>query len=294
MSSFVLDEMKRAISIFRNMPIAAYSCCMKEGRRGPDQPCTCEEIMMNDMISQISGFSPREIASQFHNRISEMLLEEDVEKYRLIVDELCDYPHAEAFIGHIRCRDGAAKRVYIRIRSVRQEDGSVYLYGNILDEILKEAKDEHPAAERTEEETQKRIKVQTFGYLNVLIDGKPIVFAHEKARELFALLIDRRGKWVSAGEIISCLWENEPVNEYTQGRCRKAVYYLRRTLEEYGAAELLESASKGYRRIRLEMVDCDLYDLLNGEKTAKSKFRGNYLAEYSWAEETLAQLMFAK
>jgi len=291
MSSFVLDEMKRAISIFRNMPIAAYSCCMKEGRCGPDQPCICEEIMMNDMVSQITGFSPREIASQFHNRISEMLLDGDVEKYRLMVDELYAYPHEASFIGHLKCRTGAVKRVYMRLRSVRQEDSTIYLYGNMLDagSLLPE---EGMAQISGQEKTKKRVAVQTFGYLNVIIDGKPIVFEHEKARELFALLIDRRGKWVSASEIISCLWESEPVNEYTQGRCRKAVYYLRRTLADCGMEYVLESASKGYRRIRTEMIDCDLYRYLDGEQAARNEFRGAYLTEYSWAEETLAELTF--
>ena len=31
---------------------------------------------------------------------------------------------------------------------------------------------------------QKRVTVQTFGYLNILIDGEPVVFEHEKAKEL--------------------------------------------------------------------------------------------------------------
>ena len=141
---------------------------------------------------------------------------------------------------------------------------------------------------------QKRVTVQTFGYLNILIDGEPVVFEHEKAKELLAVLIDRQGKFVSSGKIISCLWEDEAVNENTQSRCRKAAYHLRRILEAYGLHDLLESTPKGYRRICTEMIDCDLYHYLNGEEAYVNRFRGAYMSDYSWAEQTLTMLVYGK
>ena len=141
---------------------------------------------------------------------------------------------------------------------------------------------------------QKRVTVQTFGYLNILIDGEPVVFEHEKAKELLAVLIDRQGKFVSSGEIISCLWEDEAVNENTQSRCRKAAYHLRRILAQYGLEDLLESTPKGYRRIRTEMIDCDLYHYLSGEEAYIKRFRGAYMSDYSWAEQTLTMLVYGK
>ena len=108
------------------------------------------------------------------------------------------------------------------------------------------------------------------------------------------MLIDRQGKFVSSGEIISCLWEDEAVNENTQSRCRKAAYHLRRILEQYGLQDLLESTPKGYRRIRTEMIDCDLYHYLNGEEAYVNRFRGAYMSDYSWAEQTLTMLVYGK
>ena len=139
---------------------------------------------------------------------------------------------------------------------------------------------------------QKRVTVQTFGYLNILIDGEPVVFEHEKAKELLAVLIDRQGKFVSSGEIISCLWEDESVNENTQSRCRKAAYHLRRILAAHDLEDLLESTPKGYRRIRTEMIDCDLYHYMNGEEAYIKRFRGAYMSDYSWAEQTLTMLTY--
>ena len=178
-------------------------------------------------------------------------------------------------------------RVEERMRSIRQADGSVWLYAVVMD--AREDKQQMPVPQE-----QKRVTVQTFGYLNILIDGEPVVFEHEKAKELLAVLIDRQGKFVSSGEIISCLWEDEAVNENTQSRCRKAAYHLRRILEAYGLHDLLESTPKGYRRIRTEMIDCDLYHYLNGEEAYVNRFRGAYMSDYSWAEQTLTMLMYRK
>ena len=178
----------------------------------------------------------------------------------------------------------------VTITVIRQADGSVWLYGVVMDARDAREDEKQPAAPQE----QKRVTVQNFGYLNILIDGEPVVFEHEKAKELLAVLIDRQGKFVSSGEIISCLWEDESVNVNTQSRCRKAAYHLRRILAAYGLEDLLESTPKGYRRIRTEMIDCDLYHYLDGEEAYIKRFRGAYMSDYSWAEQTLTMLMYRK
>ena len=42
-----------------------------------------------------------------------------------------------------------------------------------------------------------RVRIETFGYFNILLDGKPVVFKRNKAKELIACLVDRQGKFVS-------------------------------------------------------------------------------------------------
>lgn len=56
----------------------------------------------------------------------------------------------------------------------------------------------------------------------------------------------------------------------------------------------MESTPKGYRRVRTEMIDCDLYHYLNGEEAYIKRFRGAYMSDYSWAEQTLTMLMYGK
>ena len=133
------------------------------------------------------------------------------------------------------------------------------------------------------------VRIRTFGYFDVFVDGRPIAFRNEKSKELFALLVDRRGGFISSEEAISYLWEDEPANAVTLARYRKVALRLKNILEEYGIPDIVESVS-GKRRIVMEKVQCDLYDYLSGEEAFSQLFKGSYLTNYSWAETTLAEL----
>ena len=52
----------------------------------------------------------------------------------------------------------------------------------------------------------KRIVIRTFGYFDIFVDGETIPFSCKKAKELLALLVDRRGGFVTtvARESASC------------------------------------------------------------------------------------------
>ena len=282
----ILTDEKTIVNIFRNMPAAVHA---RHIVQLPDSGAQClnGDIAFNDAFCQMTGYTPREIEALFENCLDRMVVEEDRAQLMQEIHALCAYPHEGTVSFRVTVKDGRRMRVEERMRSIRQADGSVWLYAVVMD--AREDKQQMPVPQE-----QKRVTVQTFGYLNILIDGEPVVFEHEKAKELLAVLIDRQGKFVSSGEIISCLWEDEAVNENTQSRCRKAAYHLRRILEAYGLNDLLESTPKGYRRIRTEMIDCDLYHYLNGEEAYVNRFRGAYMSDYSWAEQTLTMLVYGK
>ena len=88
-----------------------------------------------------------------------------------------------------------------------------------------------------------RVHIRTFGYFDVFVDDKPIAFRNEKSRELLALLVDRRGGYVSSEEAISFLWEDEPANPVTLARYRKVALRLKNILDEYGISEIVESVN---------------------------------------------------
>lgn len=133
------------------------------------------------------------------------------------------------------------------------------------------------------------VSIRTFGYFDVFVGEKAIAFRNKKAKELFALLVDRRGGYISSEEAISFLWEDEPVNPVTLSRYRKVALRLKNTLEEYGIADVVETVD-GKRRIVTENVQCDLYDYLTGREEYAQTFKGSYLNNYSWGENTLAEL----
>lgn len=139
------------------------------------------------------------------------------------------------------------------------------------------------------EEGCAKIYIRTFGYFDVFVDEKPIAFRNKKSKELFALLVDRRGGYVSSEEAISFLWEDEPVNAVTLARYRKVALRLKNILEEYGITDIVDVVD-GKRRIVTEKVRCDLYDYLKGNEEYAQLFKGSYLTNYSWGEVTLGEL----
>ena len=143
--------------------------------------------------------------------------------------------------------------------------------------------------QKKNEKEKTEVRIRTFGYFDIFVNGRPIPFRSQKSKELFALLVDRRGGYVSSDEAISFLWEDEPVNPVTLARYRKVALRLKNILEEYGISDVMESVD-GKRRIVVEKVNCDLYDYLSGKEEYSQLFKGSYLTNYSWGETTLAEL----
>ena len=137
---------------------------------------------------------------------------------------------------------------------------------------------------------KRRVSIRTFGYFDVFVGDTPIVFRNKKAKELLALLVDRKGGYVTSKEAIGFLWEDEPASTLTLSRYRKVALRLKSTLEEYGITDIVE-AIDGNRRIVMDKVECDLYHYLSGKKEYAQLFKGSYLTNYSWGETTLGELM---
>lgn len=66
-------------------------------------------------------------------------------------------------------------------------------------------------------------------------------------------------------------------------RYRKAVAYLHSLLAEYRVPDIFVSGY-GSCHIVKEKVSCDYYEFLEAKE--KPQFFGEYMHEYSWAEET--------
>lgn len=135
-----------------------------------------------------------------------------------------------------------------------------------------------------------RISVRCFGTFEAFLDGKPFVFSRQKTKEFFAFLVDRAGGTCTAGEVIAALWEDE------NARSRRAYLRvinsdLRTVLESVGEDDVVVH-EHGQWAVRTDLLECDYYRLLEGEPGALSSYHGEYMLQYSWAEETAARLFF--
>ena len=134
-----------------------------------------------------------------------------------------------------------------------------------------------------------RIVIQTIPTLTVTVDGTALHLARAKTRELFALLVDRGDRGITTGEGIAYLWPDRPNDANTQSLFRMTYKRLADALESAGIGYIIAS-QENRRFIKVDQVDCDLYRILSGDRQAARKYDGQYMQEYSWAEERNGQL----
>ncbi|HAB93378.1 MAG TPA: histidine kinase [Lachnospiraceae bacterium] len=133
------------------------------------------------------------------------------------------------------------------------------------------------------EKPQKRIRIQTFGGFDIFVDGKPLSFRRSKAKELLALLVDRRGGTLTSREACAYLFEDASYDESQSAYFRMIVAELSRTLEAANARDIL-LRERNQLSIDPTQFDCDAYDFLAGDPVAINSYRGDYMSCYSWAE----------
>lgn len=134
---------------------------------------------------------------------------------------------------------------------------------------------------------KKRVQIRTFGRFDVFIDEQPVRFKNAKAKELLAICVDHKGGTVKMEEAIDKLWEDSPMSENVKARYRKAVAYLHALMMEYRVPDVFVSGY-GSCHIVKDAVSCDYYEFI--DSSVKPHFFGEYMHEYSWAEETAAWL----
>ena len=165
-----------------------------------------------------------------------------------------------------------------------------YLMKPVSAEDIREALDNIPLPSRP---APGRLFVRCFGDFEVFWQGKPLTFERRQTKELFAILIDKRGAVCTAEEAVADLWEDEHDMSAGKTRLRVLVHDLRSRLSEIGMQELL-IRKRGMMSLDTDMIDCDYYRMLDGEMAAVNAYRGEYMRQYSWAEMTAASLYFGR
>ena len=125
--------------------------------------------------------------------------------------------------------------------------------------------------------------VKTFGNFEVFVDGQPLVFEREKAKEMLAYLIDRAGSSVTTEQLAVALWEDRVYDNTLKNYISTILGSLRKTLRQVGKEDILIK-TRNQLSVNTEKIKCDAYDYEKGIVSAINSFRGEYMVNYSWAE----------
>lgn len=114
--------------------------------------------------------------------------------------------------------------------------------------------------------------------------GAPVNFSRAKSKELFAYLICKQGSSCTVGELGGILFEDEPYDQKKKMYMQKIIFDMVKDLEHAGMGALIR---KSYNSISVnpQQLKCDYYDYLNEVPGADKLYRGEFMNQYSWAEE---------
>ena len=133
---------------------------------------------------------------------------------------------------------------------------------------------------------EKPITVKCFGNFEVYVKEEKLVFKRLKSKELFAFLVDRKGAGMTAKQRCAVLFPDDTDDTKNAAYLRQLVLDLKNTLKTVGAENVLRHETPCYR-IDTSLIQCDYLSYL---ETGKPEFRGEYMTQYSWAEDTCAML----
>ena len=133
---------------------------------------------------------------------------------------------------------------------------------------------------------EKLLTVKCFGNFEVYAKNEKLMFKRLKTKELFAFLVDRNGAGMTAKQICAVLFPDDTDDTKNSSYLRQLVLDLKNTLKAVGAENVLRHETPCYR-IDTALIQCDYINYL---ETGKPEFHGEYMTQYSWAEDTCAML----
>ena len=137
---------------------------------------------------------------------------------------------------------------------------------------------------------EKLLTVQCFGNFEVYAKEEKLMFKRLKTKELFAFLVDRKGAGMTSKQICVALFPDDTDDTKNAAYLRQLFMDLKNTLRAVGAEAVLCHETPCYR-VDTSLIKCDYISYL---ETGKPQFHGEYMTQYSWAEETCAMLLFKK
>ena len=140
---------------------------------------------------------------------------------------------------------------------------------------------------RTPDMSDRPVKVQCFGNFEVFVKNKPVKFKRQKSKELLAYLIDRRGALCTMDMIIGNIEPDMPADDTARSMIRVYLGDLIFSFFRLGVEDLIIKYTGAFG-INPAKLDCDYFRFLSGDPYAISKYCGEYMTQYGFADETRA------
>ena len=133
------------------------------------------------------------------------------------------------------------------------------------------------------------IEAKTFGNFTLMYENKVVKFSRTKSEELMGYLIYKKGSSVKTKELISVLWGEHADSARYGSSFRNLIVDIKHTLGELEIQNFFITEYNNFR-INPEVIKCDYYDFLDGEPSAIKSFAGEFMSQFSWAEEAVGFL----
>lgn len=133
---------------------------------------------------------------------------------------------------------------------------------------------------RAMNDSKKKVVFKAFPHFDMYVNDVLVDFKRAKAKELLALLVDRRGGEVTMDEAITKLWIDKDV-DLSKRLYRDAVCRLRMKLKQYGIENII-NFNRARMSLNVDDVECDSWNYLDKKD---SSFYGEYMRPYEWATE---------
>ena len=131
---------------------------------------------------------------------------------------------------------------------------------------------------------KKSLEAKTFGNFTLMYEEKIIGFSRSKSTELMAYLIYKNGTSVKTRELISVLYGDHGDSSKFGSSLRNLIVDIKHTLKELDIQNFFVAEYNNFR-INPEIIKCDYYDFLAGDQATIRKFTGEFMSQYSWAED---------
>ena len=135
----------------------------------------------------------------------------------------------------------------------------------------------------------KKLKVSAFGRFEVFYGDEAVKFYSRKAKELFALCVDSRGQFVTYEKAVSRIWDDRLLDENVKQLFRRSVKMITEALTAIDAQDVFIRA-RGACAVDTTLLACDFYEYLEDPHGRAEFICGEYMSDYSWAENTRAMI----